>query len=162
MDPKRLRELLHYDPKTGIFTWKVTINNKTRAGAAAGCRDGHAYHLIGVDGRLYVAHRLAWLWMTGAWPEADIDHRNLDKKDNRWSNLRAATRSGNMANTGARADNTSGLKGVTWDKHRNKWLAQIRVNGKNKFLGRFECLEAAHAAYVAKAKEMFGEFARAA
>lgn len=161
LSAERLRELVTYDPSSGHFTWKITINNKSRKGMRVGCANSHAYHLIGIDGRLHVAHKLAWLYMTGAWPDSDIDHENTNKKDNRWSNLRLASRSRNMANTGPRRDNTSGFKGVSWVEKRSKWMAQIRVNGRNRFLGYFICPEEAHAAYMTAAKDAFGEFARA-
>ncbi len=117
---------------------------------------GYIYVLVG---KHYAAHRIAWLLMTGEWPKADIDHRNKNRADNRWVNLREATRSQNLANQGPRPNNTSGLKGVSWDAKNNKWVAQISKDGKARKIGRFQSKDEASAAYCAKAKELFGEFA---
>jgi hypothetical protein len=121
------------------------------------CPDGRRY--VGIDGKRYAAHRLAWFYMTGKWP-AEIDHRNCDPLDNRFENLREATRSQNNANMRMRADNSSGKKGVSWDRERNSWKAQISVNGVHKLIGRFPSIEAAAAAYGEAAYKHFGEFAR--
>jgi hypothetical protein len=85
----------------------------------------------------YMAHRLAWLYMTGAFPKEQIDHINLDRADNRWRNLREATQSQNRANVSAYANNTSGIKGVNWDKRAGKWRAQIYIAGRKTLLGMF-------------------------
>ena len=88
---ERLRELLHYDPETGAFTWIKSTYRKGQPGTPAGCLSKRlGYILIGIDKRLYYAHRLAFLWMTKQWPEKEVDHINLDKADNRWANLRPA------------------------------------------------------------------------
>lgn len=157
-----LRDLLHYDPETGAFTWLVRVNSRVPAGARAGKIDPHGYVRIGIGGRHYLAHRLAWLYVTGEWPPAEIDHRDRDPGNNRWANLRDATHAQNQRNTAAQCNNTSGFKGVTWHKGRRKWMAFITVDGKHRNLGRFDTAEAAHAAYVLAATEHHGEFARAA
>jgi len=155
----RLREILHYDPDTGAFTWRVSRKG-VRAGAAAGtlCQ---GYYRIMADRRSYQAHRLAWLYMTGAWPEAEIDHINLARADNCWCNLREATRVENQRNTSARPNNTSGFKGVVWHKSAKRWRATITADGKQCHLGYFDTPQAAAAAYADAAKKLFGEFARA-
>src|SRR4029450_2313606 len=110
---ERLRELLDYDPETGDFTWKVN-RRCVRSGSVAGnvnCVDGYCY--IGVDARRYHAHRLAWLYIKGAWPNDQIDHINGNKADNRFANLRQATHSQNQANGGRYSNNASGYNGVT-------------------------------------------------
>lgn len=174
-----VRRLLDYDPLTGLLRWRArTLDmftdgahsaerncakwNNHYAGAVAGSPSGNGYLTIVIFGRRHQAHRLAWLIMTGKWPVADIDHENLDRADNRWSNLRHASHSQNMANTRMYSTNTSGLKGVSWHKQNRKWVAQIGIGGKSRYLGSFETLEAAHAAYCAAAAKHFGEFARAA
>ncbi|MCM8735974.1 HNH endonuclease [Azospirillum sp. A1-3] len=158
----RLKALLHYEPDTGAFKWLVATNNSVRVGQVAGCVGGHGYVQIRLDGRQYLAHRLAWLYMTGEWPDADLDHINRVKSDNRLANLREATRSKNMGNKSMSKNNSSGVKGVTWDKSRGKWQAKIMENGNNRFLGHFTDLDAAASAYASAAREYFGEFAHPA
>jgi hypothetical protein len=153
---ERLRSLLSYNPETGIFTWRVR-RGRILAGTVTGGIGSHGYVEIRVDYRLYLAHRLAWLYMTGEWPKETIDHRDLDRTNNRWRNLREATFGQN--NTNRRARGAQGLKGVT--KNRRAYVAQIQVAGRNRYLGSFATPEAAHAAYVA-ASSAHGEFARAA
>lgn len=152
----RLRALLHYDPQSGVFTWRMNRKGGPRAGDVAGnATDG--YREISVDGRTYKAHRLAWLYMVGEWPAGPIDHRNGVGSDNTWSNLRAASHAINNQNLrGPKKNGTSGFLGVCWDKRRRRWVASITVNSRNKFLGYHETAEAAHANYVA-AKRMLHE-----
>ncbi|MCI0598744.1 MAG: HNH endonuclease [Beijerinckiaceae bacterium] len=156
---ERLREVLAYDPDTGVFTWRVARGRQS-AGPEAGSLDGRGYRQIRIDGRRYQAHRLAWLYMAGAWPKDEIDHVNMDCADNRFENLREATRSQNQANIRAQSNNTSGFKGVCWHKRDRRWEAKIMVCGRKKHLGYFDTPKAAHAAYVAAAKLHFKEFAR--
>jgi hypothetical protein len=120
------------------------------------------YRVITVCGRAYKAHQLAWLYMTATWCRPATDHRDLDRTNNRWSNLRRATRSANSANRRRLRNNTSGFKGVHHDHRRSgRWVARICKDGRTHHLGRFATPQAAHAAYVAAARELFGEFARA-
>ena len=156
---ERLRELLDYDPETGVFTWKAN-RIRVRPGERAGRVLPDGYIAIGVDGRRYQAHRLAWLYMTGKWPEGMIDHINLDRQDNRWENLRLATNIQNQANTALRSNNTSGFKGVSWHRLEKKWTANIRRAGKKVWLGYYDTPESAHEAYVMAASDHHGEFAR--
>jgi hypothetical protein len=158
---EHLRKMLHYEPETGVFRWKVWGGNRARAGSVAGCLNRRGYRLIRIDGRMYLASRLAWLYQTGAWPvAAEMDHKNLNRADDRWSNVREATASQNQANILKKSSNTSGAKGVCWRKDSRKWQAQICTNGKRTYLGSFDTREAAAAVYAAAAKEHFGEFAR--
>jgi len=159
---ERLQELLHYDPATGVFTRSEAALKRYRTKRPLGTIDDKGYLRIKIDGRSYRAQRLAWLWMTGAWPVADIDHRDLNRANNCWENLREATDSQNKANMRARSDNKSGFKGVSWDKAKQKWIAQIEHYGKGIKLGRFDCRAAAHFAYIIAADKYFGEFSRAA
>jgi hypothetical protein len=137
-----------------------------RANDVAGTVTKKGYIHIGIGGRYYKAHRLAWLMMTGSWPESQIDHRDLDKSNNRWGNLRLATNTQNTANVGARSHNVCGLKGVHSITTRHGkfggWRAQIRVSGKLIHLGVFDTALAAHEAYELASREYFGDFARAA
>jgi hypothetical protein len=157
---QRLRELFSYDPNTGVFHRRVTVAANARAGDVAGARHNRGYLTIRINQRPYLAHRLAWLYVHGELPVGDIDHANCDKTDNRISNLRISTRSQNVANTARRRSNKSGYKGVFWDKASQKWRGQVRVSGRNVYLGSFDDKESAHAAYVIAAERQFGEFAR--
>lgn len=146
---QRLRQLLRYDAQTGDFTWLVGTARLQLAGRLAGTGDRRKYNRIGVDGRQYPAHRLAWLYVHGSWPESFIDHINGVKKDNRIANLREATNAQNMQNMRRpRGDGSSGFLGVTWHGDTSKWQAQIKTGGKNKYLGLFDTAEAAHEAYL--------------
>lgn len=141
----RLKELLHYDPETGLFTHTKSRGRK-QAGGIAGTKSG-GYIQVGLDYAQYRAHRLAWLYMTGKFPEYDVDHINGKRDDNRWCNLREATRTENMQNLReATSASGSGLLGAF--SGRNRWRSQIRVGGKQLNLGTFDTAEEAHAAYV--------------
>lgn len=165
-----LKEFVRYEPETGIFI-RLSAPRPQAAhyiGKPAGYikpgshADGGGYVLMSIDGRVYRAHQLAWLYMTGEWPSGDIDHKNDIRHDNRWENLRAATRSQNIGNARIPHDSLSGVKGATWDKNRGKWLSQIVFQGRHIYLGRFDTKEEAGAAYDRAALKYFGEFARAA
>jgi hypothetical protein len=161
---ERLREVLHYEPTTGVFTWLVYRGRKAKAGFVAGTTGAQGYRQIIVDGAHYKANCLAWLYMTGKWPTGDVDHRDTDRLNDKWGNLRKATRSQNAANRKRHHNNSSGFKGVHFRKDRasRPWAASIGVNYHRHHLGFFETAQEAHAAYVAAAIKHFGEFARAA
>lgn len=151
-----LRHVLSFDHATGQFSW-----NKKRgcraAGSPAGCVDWtNRRVLIGIDGKLYLAHRLAWLHFYGEWPTNDVDHRDGDSLNNSIANLRDASPSQNIANSRLSKANTTGFKGVAWDKGRGQFVAKIKKNYKARHLGRFSTAEKAHAAYAAAAKDLFG------
>jgi hypothetical protein len=149
---------LTYDPLTGVFTWARNAGGGMKAGDVAGNVGENGYIAIGLYGEIYRAHRLAWLWMTGDWPEHDIDHINGIRRDNRWENLRYADKLINAQNIkGPRADNTSGFLGVHFDKRHKQWKAQININKKRAHIGRFDTPEEAHQAYLeAKRKHHVG------
>lgn len=156
---KRLRTVLHYDPSTGIWRWTVQKGNAYPPGTVAGgIHKVVGYHYIMIDGQTYFGHRLAWLYMTGKWPELDIDHIDGDVSNNRWTNLRLATKSQNKANSKRYKNNTTGYKGVT--KVRDKWRAYIAVDKKRIWLGYYKTPEDASDAYQKAATKYFGEFAR--
>jgi len=158
MDQEYLKEILDYNVEIGVFTWKVTKGGNAQIGNIAGGKSKEGYIKITINNRLYRAHRLAWLYMTGRWPEEQIDHINHIKDDNRFVNLREATSRENQQNAQIRKDNPSGHKGVTWDKQYQKWRAQISIDKKAKFLGHFDDLKNASANYEKAAKELHGEF----
>jgi len=139
----RLKEVLHYCQETGVFTWLST-------GKTAGNISPKGYQRIGINKRTYLAHRLAWLYVHGDFPCA-IDHINRNKLDNRMCNLRQATQAENMLNISMNRRNTSGSTGVSWSKVANKWHAYISLNKRRLYLGLYEKLEDAKAAYL-KAK----------
>lgn len=159
---QRVRELLDYDPQSGLFRWRNPQSNRVKKGSIAGKIGNRGYHRIGIDGRRYLAHRLAWLWLYGFDPQGDVDHINGVRNDNRIANLRIATRSQNLWNSRRPCNNTSGFKGVSFDKNRRRWQVHIRVAGRIIFLGCFSSPEEGHAAYASAAQKFFGEFARVA
>lgn len=157
----RLREVIKYDPSSGDFTWIARPSKRVQIGDVAGSVDQQeGYVRIRIDGILYHAHRLAWLYMTGSWPMPDAEHKNMNRADNKWDNLREASRSQNMGNGKARITNKSGFKGVWWDSARRKWGAGITVAYKKLALGRFSSSIEAARAYDEAALKHFGEFAR--
>lgn len=155
----RLKELVSYCPKTGLFTW---INNRSKhikAGSVAGTGSHEkGYCSLRIDGSGYYQHRLVWLYVYGYFPTQDIDHINGCPGDNSISNLREATRSQNLFNTARVKTNTSGFKGVTWSNRDKRWCAQITVKGVTKNLGSFKKVEDAAIAYSNSAKELHGYF----
>lgn len=161
LDAEKLRAELDYDPETGNFTRKKTSGSRL-AGTAAGGLAKNGYLYIGAAGNRYLGHRLAWLYMTGAWPVGEIDHANMNPSDNRWQNLRSATKAQNRANVGARRNNPLGVKGVRFHPHQKQrpYAANISIDGRPKYLGSFETAQEAHEAYCTAAQERHGEFAR--
>lgn len=150
---------VNYDPDTGYFTWVGSGKNHV-----AGERAGHnqnGYVVIFLDGRSYPAHRLAWLWMMGMFPPGQLDHANRQRDDNRWCNLRGATPVLNAANRTKSHMNTSGFKGVSFDKRTAKWRARLRFGGCNRSLGYFISKAEACEVYRRVSHEIFGEYARA-
>jgi hypothetical protein len=150
---ERLRELLSYDPETGLFTWKVRRNGFVKAGSTAGTVGTGGYVYIRLDNRPFMAHRLAWFFSFGEWPAQHIDHINGVPSDNRLSNIRPCSRHENMQNTAKYKNNTTGLSGAYLDKKRGCFTSVITHQGKQTFLGTFASAELAHAAYIeAKAR----------
>ena len=151
---------LHYDPEAGVFT-RMVGGRGGRIGAQAGCVDNSTgYVRIHINGRLYYAHRLAWLYTHGRWPVEHVDHVNGVRADNRLCNLREATRTQNNRNSGLSIRNTSGERGV--DYHKGRWRARVYMAGKTICLGEFADLDEAIAARRAAVRFYHGEFARTA
>lgn len=156
---QRLLEIVNYDPATGVFV------NKVRRGSAApgkvlGSLGSHEYIEIRLDSKLYLAHRLAYFYVTGEWPPHEIDHKNMNRQDNSWENIRAATRSQNAANMSVLKNNALGIKCVR-KRESGKFQVRIRAGGKEVTLGTFATTEEAHKAYIVAANDSFGEFSRA-
>jgi len=158
-----LRKILKYDPETGIFTWYIRKNGRRPPtyNVVAGTSDADAYIIIYIDGVPYLAARLAWLYMTGKWPDGEIDHIEKPVSNNAWANLREATHQQNCHNLIKAINNTSGFKGVSWHKQTRRWRAKCVYNGQSYWLGLFDTPEEAHAAYCRAAKKLHGAFARA-
>lgn len=153
---ERLREVLHYSPETGVFTWLITQSNRKLAGSIAGGPAGRGYLRIAIDGQRYQSHRLAWLYMTGGHPVNDIDHLNGDKRDNRFSNLRDVNNVTNLHNQRkAHPHNkSSGMLGVSFHQGAGKYTAQIHHAGKKIHLGCFTSAEEAREAYLCAKRDL--------
>lgn len=148
-----LKSVVKYNPENGEFTWlfRFRITNDKNIGDRAETLHKKGYFQVSIKSRTYLAHRLAWFYMTGKWPEKEIDHKDTDKLNNRWSNLREATASENMRNRKVKSDNRTGVKGVC-----------VAPNGKFRVylqLGTFDTLEEAKRVYDEAALKLHGEFA---
>jgi hypothetical protein len=151
-----LKQLLHYNPETGVFRW---ISGKRFGQVAGGPMNGYVRICMGKYGE-QLAHRLAWLYMTGEWPTKHVDHADCDRANNKWSNLRLAGPDQNAANSRRSKNNISGAKGVI--PYRGGFRATIQIRGIQHYLGDYNTIEEAAAAYAGAAKVGFGEFARTA
>lgn len=151
----RLKEVLHYSPETGEFVWKVKLSARAPAGSRACKRPCRGRHRICIEGVLYFAHRLAWLYEYGEFPSATIDHIDQDPSNNKISNLRVASDQENKSNRPPQ-NNSQPHRGV----HRgvNRYIAQITHQGKTLYLGSFDCPIEAHKRYKSKHLELHGEF----
>lgn len=156
IDAETLRALLDYDPETGVFTNRFRRSHRAPKGCAVGGRNGPGYTLIRLNGRTYLAHRLAWLWVHGRWPADQLDHINGIRNDNRISNLREACNAQNCANRRVHKNNRIGVKGV-FELPSGNFGAKVR----DVYLGSFATEQEAHDAYCAAAAKEFGAYHRA-
>lgn len=154
-----LRGWLHYDPNTGLFTRIVGCGKGAAVGDVAGTLTKNGYVIISVHCLRFMAQRLAFLYMTGNWPTGIVDHKNGCKSDNKWDNLRDATKVLNAGNAQPHADSTTGIKGVFMAPG-GKFRSAIGRNGRQVHLGTFPTIEDAHQAYIKAAGDYFGEYAR--
>ena len=154
------RKYLDYDPATGVMRWKIWPRTGRPSGREVLTTNAQGYRVVVLMGRQYRVHRVAWLMMYGKWPPELLDHVNGNRTDNRLVNLREATRAENNRNRGMSGNNTSGFKGVTYNKDRNKWQAKIWRNNKAIHLGRYPSAQGAFAAYCKASREYHGEFRR--
>ncbi len=161
------RQMVHYCPETGEFTWKVSDlfsngRNAQYGGKKAGSIDTEGYVIVVVNRTNYKGHRLAWYYMTGDWPDEQIDHRDTVRSNNIWTNLRLATNQMNQFNKGPNKNNRSGIKGIfpATANRRHPWMAKIVMNGEKHHLGYFSSKEEAAAAYSVAAQHFAGAFAR--
>jgi hypothetical protein len=150
----RLKELLDYNPDTGVFVWRESRRGTVLKGSVAGHRHSNGYTEIKVDGVIYMAHRLVWLFVHGYIPPREVDHINRVRDDNKISNLRLAHSFENSQNRNRQKNSTSKVAGVCWCKDNKMWRARISVNNKRVHLGRFPSLEEAKAARAAAKKEL--------
>lgn len=161
-----LKRYLKYDPVSGCWERLVDANNACRAGSKVGCiqkvgKDKKPYLYISVANQRYKAARLAWFYVKGRWPDGIVDHRDGNSLNDVFENLRDCGQKQNTWNRRISVSNSSGYKGVSWNKARKCWRAVINVSGKAILLGEFEDPAQAGAAYTAAAIAHFGEFARA-
>ena len=165
------RARFYYDPETGSLHYKdpgpegyatlkgYRIFMAKCLGRVAGSQHADGYLRVNVGGRSFLAHRLIWAIMTGRDPGVTLDHRDGDRSNNRWTNLREATRSQNAMNRGPRSDCSSGVRGVHWHKASNMWAASISAGGVSQHLGLFRSKDEARAAFIAASDALHGEFA---
>ena len=151
---QRLRKLLNYDPATGEFRRRVDRHGRVDIGDVAGCIVSRGHRIIVTGGKHYRANRLAWLYMTGKWPKLEINFINHNPSDTRWANLREMTPS--QRRRRARRTNKLGVKGV-WKTQTGRYVAEIKGAGKRTYIGVFDSIEEAGAAYAKVAKRSFGE-----
>jgi hypothetical protein len=143
MDACRIRELLNYDQSSGLFHWAIKPSKHIHAGAKAGYVGASGYVRIHIHGKDYLAHRLAFLIITGSFPSEQVDHKNGIRSDNKWANLRAASRQENARNLKIQERNKSGHIGIHWKESKNRWVAQIGIEGKKIHIGNFKSLDEA-------------------
>jgi hypothetical protein len=184
--PEICRQLLRYEPETGKLFWRERGSewfsesknrwggvhsaasraqtwNARYAGTEAFTASGDDGYLRGaILGKSQLAHRIVWAVAYGVWPSNEVDHVNMDRADNRISNLREADHSENNRNRSVQSNNTSGRKCVSWHKRAGKWRAHIVLHGKQRHLGLFATADEAYAAYLAAVEEMHGVYARTA
>lgn len=154
---RRLKEVLRYNPLTGVFIRRVHQIHSL-VGQPAGCFNNEGYLVICIDRIRYKGHQLAWFYMTGRWPRKQIDHKNRRQGDNRFRNLRPASNAQNVINGKRRKDNKSGHKGVAWHNVKKKWIVQIQIDGKQKCIGTVSSLSKAVAIRRYAVKRYYGEF----
>lgn len=133
-----LQDILHYDPDTGIFTWKISTARRIHVGDTAGHIRPDGYGVITLKGVRYLSHRLAFLYMTGEFPANTVDHIDGNTGNNSWSNLRDVEHTENCKNQKRAKNNTSGVIGVNWHSRYKKWTAFISIHGVYKFIGSFD------------------------
>lgn len=156
---EEVRELLDYDPETGVLKWSQSTQVRPQfRGTIAGTIQYDGYRCLRFKFHRYYAHVLIWFYVKGAWPFEQIDHADLNRDNNAWSNLRQATPTQNSVNTKISKKNTSGFKGVY--EQNGRWIAQMRLNGKRGYIGSFDTAEEAFEAYKQAALTHHGKFAR--
>lgn len=151
-----LKELFYYDPETGNLINRISRNYNAQKNTIAGTLNAEGYRVIHIRKRIYFAHVLVWVYITGTYPPNELDHKNRNRSDNRIENLRKATRSQNKANTNFPKPTKSGFVGVVLNGR--KWAAKIKVDQKRIYLGTFDTPEEAHFVYLNAREQHFGNF----
>lgn len=154
-----LQEILSYSPDNGQWRCKKAYSPQSYPGKKVGWMHDQGYCCLTINNKKYKLHILAWFYMTGVWPKVDIDHIDNNRSNNKWLNLREATPSQNGANSLLNTNNTSGYKGVSWNKIRQKYEVYIKIGYTKKHLGLYKTLEKSSAVYDEAALKYFGEFA---
>jgi hypothetical protein len=152
-----LLTILFYNPKTGDFLNRETGKS---LGCIKTCKNGYERKIISIKNQKYKASRLAWFYMTGRWPKTNIDHIDTDSLNNKWHNLREATKQENGWNRGPQSNNTSGYKNITWHKQNKKWQVKFQIDGRNKSFGLYEDIELANLVACEVRDVVHGQFAR--
>lgn len=153
-----IKDYINYCAITGNFTWIKNTGNKNLIGKIAGSITPQGYKKICFKNKYYYCHRLAFLFMTGSFPKLIVDHIDANKFNNSWGNLRDASYQDNARYRGLNKNNTSGHTGVIFNKHINKWVAQVMINNKFKAIGRYDDKENAVIARNEFCKKEFGNF----
>lgn len=156
----QLKLELHYDSETGVFTRNIARCNSVKIGDVAGCNHNRGYIAVRLLGFTYLAHRLAWMYIHGKFPEYYIDHVSGNRSDNRIVNLREANYTQNCHNRKVQYNNTTSFAGVTYDIRKQKYLARCTVNNFRYHLGYFDTVEEAYLVRDKFARENFKEFYR--
>lgn len=155
-----LKEYLHYNPITGVFTQLVGGGRNRKVGTILGRQTTFGYKVVTINGKSYKLATLAYLYMEEKYPDGLLlDHKDTNKANDAWNNIRVATNRQNAMNVGLNSSNTSGIKGVCWHKRNNSWIAQIRVDGKVKHIGYFRDIKLAEEAIIVAREKYHGEFA---
>lgn len=157
---ERLCQIYEYRPQTGEFIRLLATNNRVKVGGVCGFVDVDGYRRIRVDGKLYLAHRLAWFYMHGRWPLDEVDHRDGIRDNNRWSNLRSAGRFQNAWNMRSGKPNSTGYRGVSLNRKSGRYEAAIHAARQRHHLGTFDTPQEAHQAYCEASTRLHGEFGR--
>lgn len=156
---ERLKTLLHYNKVTGVFTWRVSRRGTSPVGSIAGSvPNSDGYIQIKIDGVLHKAHRLAWFYVTGIQPASEVDHKNRDRTDNRFRNLRLCDEAQQAWNRSTRSDNTSGMAGVSFKRDTGNWIVRIQKRGIRLYVGEFSSKSEAIAARRRVSATAFGEY----
>jgi len=154
---EKVKHLFDYH-KSGSLVRKIYTSSNARVGSFVGCEGAEGYKLVRVDGKLYRVHRLIFLWHHGFLPEY-VDHIDTDVINNKIENLRRCSKSQNSCNGKMRINNTSGIKGVSWNKEKSKWMAKLCHKRKQMHIGYFSSIHEAEKAVRAARKKLHGEFA---
>jgi hypothetical protein len=155
-----LKEKLIYDSLSGIFWWKSNAIGRASLDNPAGSKDAKGYCRIMINRKMYLAHRLAWLYVNGVWPKSQIDHIDGNPLNNRYENLRECDSSQNICNSKLRRDSKTGVKGVSWHSQAKKYNVRVCINGKRRSMGLFDDKEFAELVSIEARKKYHGEFAR--